>query len=325
VVGRATSYILGSRKKPDTDNWFIEAAISRWWEQYRAAGEDHRDMAIEGSRIRASWAGMCARRIAYSVAGIEVSNPPTVKDAWRFNIGKLIHDAIQDVIDDLYPGSVREMIVRISDIGSGHADHFVVRHDIPGGRKICVEVKTVNGYGFKRMFGPDGEGPRYSGVVQGALNAAYMDDPPDELIVAVFSLENISDWEAKKLGISGEFNHFAAQWTYTADEYMQIAEEEIARLKRIVGLVDDGELDLVPFIIPDPNLPLHKVITPAKGTIQIYNDDGAAMGTRSTWHCRYCPFQVHCQNEYDRLEQARQVRLLEQMAAETEAADVSAG
>jgi hypothetical protein len=184
-----------------------------------------------------------------------------------------------------------------------------------------VEVKSINGYGFKRMFGPDGEGPRYQAVVQGALNAAHMEDPPDELVIAVFSLECVSVWEAKKLGLQGEYNRFAAQWTYTRDEYTQIADEELQRLRRIVQLVDDGEIDLVPFIIPDPNLPLHKVITPRLGTIQIYNDDGAAMGTRTTWHCRFCSFQAHCQKEYDWLENARQVRLLEQMAAEMETVD----
>ena len=297
MVGRATAHIINQRRTPDRDDWFIEAAVSQFWDRYRNSESFDLPMALPDSRIRASWAGMCARRIGYSVAGVEESNPTTAADAWRFNVGSMLHETIQEVIVARFPGSTIEVKVRLSEIGSGHIDVVLTK---PDGKRVVVEIKTINGFGFRRMFGRDGEGPRYGGIVQGALNAAALDPPADELMLVVFSLEVMSSVQAQKLGLMSEFKRFAAQWTYTRDEFMAIANEETIRLRRIIELVDQGDLQYVPRIVPDPSLPPHEVINPSKGTIAIKNHEGVRVAVQSTWHCNYCGFQDHCQRDFDR-------------------------
>lgn len=82
-------------------------------------------------------------------------------------------------------------------------------------------------------------------------------------------------------------------------------------MTRIVNLVDEGQLALVPRIIPDPNLPAHQVIDPSRGTAQIFNEEGALMGTRWVWMCSYCGFQERCSEDHAHEEEARRLALLE--------------
>lgn len=302
MVGRATAWVFANHQTPDPDPWFVKDVVDQWWQEYRDSGELDLDFAIPGSRVRASWAGMCARRIAYSVAGIEESDPTTVVDAWRFNIGSMLHEVAQKIAAEKYPGAKIELKVAVGDIGSAHVDLLVT---LPDGRTVLIEIKTINGYGFKRMFGPDGEGPRFGGVVQAALAAIHMDPPPDEIVLAVFSLECISPYEAAKLGIKGEYQRFAAQYTFTREEYEPVGREEYVRLERIVELVDKNGWEFVPRIIADPNLPPHEVVLPSKGTIVIKDNAGNRLGTRTTWHCNYCNFQSQCQTFHEQEQAAK--------------------
>lgn len=291
----ATARILTARRRPDRDNWFIAAVMEDWWEAYVESGQLTRDFAIEGSRIRASWAGQCAKRIAYEVYGVEHSNPTTVADAWRFNIGSMIHDHIQRFAIAKFPGTEVEVKVRIGEMGSGHADLVVKR---PGEERdfiIAVELKSVGGYKFKQSVGR--EGPAASAVMQGALNAAAMDPQPDEMMVVYFSLENFSPAEfAKRSYLTSHYNRFAAQWTYPREDYLQIAADELRRLEKIVKLVDDHGPGAVPRIVPDPDLPPHLVTEPLKGNYTITEGrDRGAPGW--TWHCGYCPFRAKCADD----------------------------
>lgn len=297
ATAAATARILTSRRKPDKDNWFISAVVEDWWKAYVEAGNMSRDFALAGSRVRASWAGMCAKRVAYAVYGVEETNPPTVPDAWRFNIGSMLHDHIQEVVQRKFPGSAVEVKVKIGEHGSGHMDVLVKRQDGEVERTISVELKTINGFGFKQAVGQ--EGPKAPHVMQGALNAAAMDPPPDELMIAYFAMENISPGQFKKYpGLTSEYNRFAAQWTFPREEYMQVAEDELRRLNRIVELVDESGPGAVPRIIPDPNLPPHMVTVPLKGTYVI--TQGPSRGAPGyTWACGYCPYRAKCADDLD--------------------------
>ena len=282
------------KKPPDTENWFIAPVVADWFQTYIDEGNLHKDFALPGSRIRASWAGDCARAIAYRLAGVEESDPITVADAWRFNIGTLAHEHIQAAVEKAYPGSTSEVKVRIGEDGSGHMDMHVVRED---GRTAAVEIKTTNGFGFKKMtLGSNPEGVRIKYLYQGALNAAAMDPQPDELVIAVFSLECVSPGEAAKNGLHDEYRRFAAQWTYDKDEYLALAQREMTRLARIAELTDASEYGWVdvPRMIPDPTLQKHIIIDPAKGILELQNPRGEPEGLGHTWHCGYCSFQSHC-------------------------------
>ena len=297
ATAAATAAILTTHRRPDKDNWFIAAVVEDWWQDYVDSGKLERDFAIPGSRVRASWAGMCAKRIAYEIHGVEITNPKTVADAWRFNIGSILHDHIQGFVQKRFPDSLVEVKVQIGEHGSGHMDVLVSRKDGEVERRISIGLTTVNGFKYKQLVSR--EGPAHEAVMQGALNAASMDPPPDELMIAYFSLEVISPKQFLTMrGLTSEYNRFAAQWTFTREEYEQIARDELHRLNRIVALVDEHGPGAVPRIIPDPDLPPHIVTEPLKGNYVITQGSGrGAPGW--AWQCGYCPFKSKCADDLD--------------------------
>lgn len=290
-----TARIMRARKEPDGDYWLVKPIVQQWYEDYVAAGMLDKAFAIPGSRVRASWAGDCAHKIALHVAGVEESDPMTVADVWRANVGTLIHEPVQAAIEKRYPGSTSEVKVQIGQHGSGHMDVWVVKED---GTTVAVEVKSINGTGFRRMVDArDPEGPRVKYVMQAALNAAAHDPQPDEMVVVVFSLECMSPKEAAKQGVASEYGRFAAQWTYGKDQYLALAHDEQRRLERIVTVVDERGTDFVPRLIPDPDLKHHKVVNPYKGILAILDENDREVGTGWTWQCGYCCYQSHCAEE----------------------------
>lgn len=291
--------IVNLNRQPDPHPWFVLPVVAEWWDQYRQEPENlDLPMAVPGTRFRASWAGDCSRALAYRFAGYKETNPITVADAWRFNIGTLLHEHVQQAIVKAFPGSEVEVKIKLRDVdGSAHLDVKVVRPDFATGEVIttAVEVKSINGTGFRRMMDKrNPEGVRSKYVVQGALSAFSMDPQPDELVVAVFSLENMSPAEAKKNGVTDEFGRFAAQWTFTKVEYVAVAQAEIKRVNGIMAKTDKEGPRSIRRIIPDPKLGKHIVINPIKGILEKQDDLGKSLGTDFTWHCNYCPFQQQC-------------------------------
>lgn len=295
MTSHQTAMILNAHRHPDTDDWFVRPVVEAWHGAYVAAGNDNRAFAIDGTRWRASWAGDCARAIGYRVSGAEPTNPVTVADSWRFNVGSMLHDHIQGVVLNRWPNSQVEVKVRIGDDGSGHADCLVVTDD---GERVAVEIKTINGTGFKastigKAKGNLPDGARVSAILQGALCAASMDPPADKMVVAYFALENISTFAAKNL--PSEIRRFAAQWTFTRDEFMAIAADEARRLDRIVQITSKLGPAAVPRIIPDPQLPPHRVANPATGLLHIINPEtGDYLRSDRTWMCDYCGHREQC-------------------------------
>ena len=78
---RLTSSIINNHVSADPEPWLLKAVTDHFWDQYLAAGKDTKEFAVPGTRWRASWAGKCARAIAYNVAGIPESDPITVANA----------------------------------------------------------------------------------------------------------------------------------------------------------------------------------------------------------------------------------------------------
>lgn len=284
-------------RAPDRTNWFIEPVVESWWNTYQADGKLEKEHAIPGTRFRASWAGKCARALAYHFAGMESSDSVTIADCWRMNIGSILHEHIQQVIQAKYPNSQTEVKVQLATDGSGHMDALVVH---PDGKTSAVEIKTINGTGFRRMIGAEkgkpGEGPRSTAVVQGALNAHAMDPQPDELVIVFFALECLSPSAAAKIAARDEYQRFATQYTFTRDEYVEIAERELRRINRVFELVDarEGGWADVPRMLPDPGLPRHRVFDPSRGFIEKLDANGDSQGTGWVWQCGYCEFQSQC-------------------------------
>lgn len=279
---------------PDAVARFMPKLAEAWHAKYLADGNASREFAVEGTRFRASWAGSCTRRLAYDMLGYKPTNPTTIADSWRFGIGSLVHEEVQKVMLDAFPGASVEVTVDLRDVdldGSAHVD-IVITQDIPRWVTV-IELKTISGYGMKMAIGARGtaEGPRTNAILQGALTAYALD--ADELVIGYLSLENLSPRELTKLGPhKTEVDRFAAEWTFTRDEYQPLAQAEIERVNAVMATVDAGLLPLR--MIPD--LPAGAQVTdPAKGMWQVRDAAGAVLDAGNTWVCpSYCGHRDRC-------------------------------
>lgn len=301
MVQRGTKEIILNHRHADDDQWFVRAIGEEWYRQYIEAGKHQKPMALPQSRWRASWAGSCSRFIAYKAAEIEESDPHTMANAYTFMIGTDLHDCVQGVMEKLYPEARCEVKVRIGKYGSGHADVAnVLIHDPDGIEppiRFLIEMKSINGTGWRKMFGQNGEGPRYQAVMQAAVNAYGMpeDERPDFIIVAVWSLEASQPDIQHSYGMpEGEQGRFSAQWTYNRDEYTTLAREEIKRMEYIIDIVDSDGYEVIPRIIPDPHMPAHEVSSPRDSQYRARDGEGFAKKAGKTWHCNYCTYQSTC-------------------------------
>lgn len=282
---------------PDAQPRYAPQLAQAWADQL---GDQDKAMATAEARMRHSWADMCARRLGYEVRGDAVTQPLTVADYWRFGTGTTIHEKWQDVMMKTFPHAEVEVTCQIDSIPSaGHIDlvlrEYVMRPELdePRSHVTAMELKTINGYGFKMAVGARGEaeGPRGSAITQAALNGYAID--ADEIVIVYLSLENLSPRELTKVG-KEEWQRFSAEWSMTKEEYWPIAEKEIRRFSKILEVVDEGALP--PRAIPD--LPFGaRVVAPTKGTWNQFDDGGAVVGAGTTWHCGYCPFQSRCEED----------------------------
>lgn len=284
---------------PDSESKYAALLAQAWGS---ALGSDDKPHAVEGSTFRHSWAGGCSREIGYNIFQVPRSNELSVADHWRFGTGTIIHERWQDVIKTVWPEAEIELKVQIEEIdSSGHID-AVIRDTKESNPPFvtCLELKTIGGFGFKKSIGARGsaEGPRYSSILQCALNAYAVD--ADEMVIVYLALENLSPRELKKIGVE-EWRRFAAEWTWSRDEYRPLALAEIERLGQIKTLVEAGALPARS--IPDPELPPGSLITdPSRGLWELRGHiDGVEVGqdsivleAGSTWHCAYCSHQDRC-------------------------------
>lgn len=274
---------------------------------------EDRPMAVEGARWRHSWAAKCARATQYSIESVPESNPPDVASLWAFFIGQAVHDAMQPALLAMMPGAVEIEVLRVSiDVDGACSIDVVITFE--DGARQSGEIKSINGFGFKKVTGAgtSREGPRHSAVVQLAMNShALAQDDQGEVLggwLLVLALENVS------VGIASK-NNFSTTERFTYVQYYEqakleaIAQAEITRVRDILDVVDindqermramrDGDAPghlLVPRVIPDPVIPTGAVITdPSKGAWILLNEDGKMQQSGKTWHCDYCAYQSQC-------------------------------
>jgi hypothetical protein len=293
---------------PDKDPVIVQAVMDAWAHAYVDEGSDAKTMR-EGLYLRASDAGACARALGYRIrrrmddTAAPLSDPPTVADQYRMNTGTLMHEKLGPYLKAAYPGAEVEVLTIREDEPqiSMHVD-AVIRQPLttdPGNGKkdhvTIVEIKTINGMGFKRMVGAlkkgePAEGPRWNAVVQGAL-AAYEHDA-DHLVIMVFALELISKSVAARYDVD-ELGQMAAQWTLTRDEWEPIAMREQGRMLAALRIVQDGGLP--PRSIPDNELPKgNRITNPLTGEWVLEDQAGNVINLGNTWHCDYCWDRGNC-------------------------------
>ena len=244
---------------------------------------------------RGSMAASCSRQIAYRLCGTEPSNPLTGADYWRFGLGTMVHTQLKPAIDkwlDEEEGvtAIEEAEVEIGEHGYGHIDLTL----IAGDKKIVVELKTINGTGFKKAIG--GEGPRHSALVQGAMYAHASD--ADLLIICYLTMELLSPSYATAKGFDNT-GRIGAEWHFTKEEFTPIAEAEISRLDWIADNLVQGLPHEVPkmFSEYDPEIPWGAEITDPSTGAWLLEEDGSLLGKGRTWMCNYCNYQDKCVNE----------------------------
>jgi hypothetical protein len=298
--------------EPHSPALFGPLLLEFWEQQRQAAGRDSRPMSVEGARFRHSWAGFCARRIQYEIQNREgmrdfdlPSRAPA--DNWRLEMGTIVHDYWQAALQAALPDAEIEHITshKIGDaVTAGHGDAFVA--ELPKFGKVCIELKSRNGYGYKQDIGANKnnqpEGPSWTAKRQGALNALAED--ADVLVILHISLEAISPGQMPQ-DLKGQDHHprrITAEWWYTKEEYAPWAENELKRVEKILELTDAGKL--APRHVPELIPPGGRIVNVNTSQWQKEGklEDGTphVQATGVLWsgrYCDYCPFQVVCHEE----------------------------
>lgn len=266
--------------------------IVEYWEQDREAPSNP-----EGTRWRGSQAASCARQIAYATAGSEETNPPGLADKWRMGLGSTVHEILAPAMErwagkDSSLNIIEEWETPLGEHGYGHADMLIETGE---GQRILLELKTINGFGYKQSV-ENSQGPRWSAVVQGSMYAHAA--KADLLVIGYLAMELISPGRAAAKGID-EIGRFASEWHYTKEEFTPWAEAEVARLEGITSEIHDKGVAAhdIPrrFSHYDPDIPFGAEVTaPSSGKWMLRNEENAVIDSGSTWMCNYCRFQKLC-------------------------------
>lgn len=275
---------------PDAEPRFAQVLVEQWAAENDAAGPKAR--ASTGARFRHSDAGKCARAIAFAALNLPPSDPMDLPGVWNTHLGTLIHEEWQAALEKAFPGCGIEITgVTIDGEGACHIDAVVT---YPDGKVVAIELKTAGGYAFKAATGTarkgtPAEGPKHEHRTQGALNGLAVD--ADEVVIVYLAKECLSVNVADRFGVS-ELGRFAAEWTLTREEYEPIAHAEVARVRGILDLLDDGTLPARK--IPAPDVPKGaEIVDPATGRWEVRKDD-QLLDTGSYWGCDYCSHQTRC-------------------------------
>lgn len=239
------------------------------------------------------------------LANTDPTNPPTIADAWRMGLGSMVHDRLEDAMKSAFPNAEVEVKVSFEDYvdGSGAVDIVVteqrseMRHSSDGDGIAVVpfvtviEVKTINGWGFKKSTGAQGdpEGPKQGHVLQAAMSAVALD--ADRVVVGYLAMELLSPAAAKRAGVD-EIGRFTAEWSFDRDEFEPMAKAEFARQAKILTILDAKGPAAVPRSIP--SLPIGALITQPKTGLWSVTTDGKITNSGTTWQCDYCRYRDRC-------------------------------
>lgn len=286
---------------PDATPRFVQVLVEHWMEE---DAEHEATRTKSGKAFRHSDAGKCARLIGYKAVGIPASDPIDLTGIWNVNLGKLIHKEWQTALQAKFPGATVEVKVGLLDDQTiGYID-AVIRWDkatdVPehlrgpgwsaeGSYVIVYELKSIGGWGFKSCIGRArkgavAEGPRTDHLLQGAVNGVA--HGADEVVIGYLSKEALG----KNIRVDNEVDRFAAEWTFTPEQFEPVAEGEIARIEGILGVIDGGNL---PKRVTPEMPPGAEIVDPASGRWEQVAD-GKMIDTGSVWLCNYCSHQTLC-------------------------------
>ena len=110
-------------RPPSKNMLVLEPVVQAWWDTHT----DNYEKAISDLPFSASMASQrCDRSLWYTMTGTTESDPPTVADVWRMDLGSMVHTTLQSQLHALgQQGWRREVLVDLRNVGiqgSAHAD-----------------------------------------------------------------------------------------------------------------------------------------------------------------------------------------------------------
>ena len=285
---------------PPSRNPFLGEALAEYIVNYDDPAHP-KDLALaipEAGPYRASFASKrCDRALYYGLTGQEKSNPPGPGGEWTFLLGHQVHDLVQKFLPQMN-GEVEDMefegveveadLNAIGIPGSAHVDAVIAYK----GKRLAVEIKSINGFGFKKAattFSGPPEGPRSGHVLQSAMAAKALG--LDGVVLIYLSLEQVSPRLAATYSDS-EVARFTAEWHYTIDELDSMIETEVARIKHIMANVSNESVP--PRRLIDHGIPEGATITDPSSGMWVVTEQRDIIDTGSTWMCNYCDWQDTC-------------------------------
>jgi hypothetical protein len=278
TIQRNLSHLKSTKDREEEAALYAQILVQEWARLAQERGQLAH--AVEGTSMRHSMAGKCARQIHYylTVGDEGITNPFDLPAYWSTGLGTAVHQWWQDALARAFPNAELEKVVHLPQAdSSGHVDAWLPDE------KIAFELKSINGFGFKKIQ-EDNTGPRYGDFVQACINAYALD--AERMVLIYLSLEAISRSRAKQKNVD-EVGRIAKEFHYTPDVFIKVAEREI---ERWAAIREQGAN--TPRAIPDPEVPVGaRIIDPSQGRWKVGDKTGYA------WNCGYCSYQDLCCSE----------------------------
>jgi len=248
------------------------------WLKDQMAGNEARGKKPQAfnTPFRYSDSGKCARAMAYSSLGYE-GEPFDAAGTLVTGIGTYIHELVQEAIAKRYPDAKFEIPTQVAT-SSGHCDGIIETEEYG---RVLYELKTMNGTGYRRSvglttsgFAKNGpEGPRYSTLLQSALNAQA--NGCDIIIIGHIALEAIGKGMAKRIDLD-DWTRFIAEFVIPRKVWEPMADRELNRQRNIVDLLSWG------------NLPDRYAVGDNGEDLELNPESD------KFWQCGYCSYRDQC-------------------------------
>lgn len=224
--------------------------------------------------FRFSDSAKCSRYLAYSALGYP-GEPFDAASTFVTGLGTMLHELVQEAIGRQH-GDAQFEIASRTVYSSGHTDGLIPTDDLG---LVQYELKTMGGTAYKKSIGINNKGmgtpggPRFSAIVQAALNAQA--NGCDTVVIGHIALEAVSKQLAARTGLP-ELNRFIAEWVIPKEVWEPLADMETHRQTLILDDVHAGYLP-VPIALDDDGVQIS------------LNPDNARY-----WQCQYCSQRERC-------------------------------
>lgn len=245
------------------------AAVAKRFREARAAQGDKPTAA--GTRLRCSDANACSRKIVFGMLKIPRDIPFTDDTLMAFRAGDFYHQVVQEALTIELNARCEVPVDYSPEISLSGSCDAVYNAD---GHTIAVEIKSMKGFGFDYCAGnrksQNGPGPKPEHLVQAGMYALAPQIGASKVHIIYMSKDSgtCAEW---LIGVDEELPHLENQTV------RGMVEEELARLRGILEVVDGGDLP--------------KRYIPGVGVVE---DPPAPDSRDNPWNCRYCSWQPTC-------------------------------